>query len=102
MIKGYDNLGFLTDQYGNLIDVEKGGLENLIDKTQPLKTPETKKTPPLKTPETKEIPPQKTKEIPKEYLNKDWEELYREEKLFKIQNEFPSLYEKLRKEKYNF
>ena len=60
-----------------------------IDKTTQKRQSETPKT-------------NNKKEIPKEFLNKSWEELYSEDKLHIIHKDYPEYYLKLRKAKFNY
>lgn len=97
----YSGLRYLETEFGDLIDLETEPqkFEDLAD----TKTPKTVILPTVK----KTIVPQKPKQseknkIPAEFLNKGWDELYRTEKLPEIQKNFPELYTKLRKERFNF
>lgn len=88
-----EGLRFLQTEFGDLIDMElqPQKLEDLADKTKEKPNPVASK-----------IQTEKTKKIPIEYLGKSFDELYKSDKLQKVKDNFPDLYLKLRKEKYNY
>lgn len=95
----YKGLRFLENAFGDLIDLETEPqkFEDLADFniSQPINE-ETQKR------QTEKPTPAKPKEIPKEFLNKNWDELYRLDYLAEIHKNFPDYYLKLRKEKFNY
>ena len=97
--ENYTGLRYLESPFGDLIDLETEPqkFEDLADFniSQPIDKQTQKK-------QTEKPQPIKTKEIPKEFLNKNWDELYRLDYLAEIHKNFPDYYLKLRKEKFNY
>lgn len=97
--ENYTGLRYLESPFGDLIDLETEPqkFEDLADFniSQPIDKQTQKR-------QSEKPQPVKTKEIPKEFLNKSWDELYRLDKLPTIQKQFPELYKRLRKERFNY
>lgn len=92
---GIENSGlrFLQTEFGDLIDMElePQKFDDLLDRMQ---------SKPKSVITQKEV--QTQAQIPKYYLNKNWDELYQSEQLQKVYKNYPDLYLKLRKQKFNY